>query len=185
MIESFLIMLREGIEAALVIGIMLVVLQKTQRRDLEQPVFWGLGLAIIASIGAAYALKHLPVSEEAYEGLIFWVSGIFVASMMWWVHSQSRVLKRNIESRVYRTIDATGSQGNLKEVLGLGAFAFLMVFREGAETVMFLSAMTLKTDPVLSAIGAVVGLGLAVLFCVMFVRGSLHINLSRFFSITS
>ncbi len=185
MIESFLIMLREGIEAALIVGIILVVLRKTSRRELEFPVYLGIGFAVMASIGAAFALRLLPVNEEAYEGVLYLVSGLFVASMMIWVHRQSATLKHDIESRVYKSVDASGPGGNLRESLALGGFAFLMVFREGAETVMFLSAINLRTDPLMSVIGSVIGLTLAVVFCVMFVKGSLNINLSRFFKITS
>ena len=68
MFESFVIMLREGVEAALVIGIILVVLRRSARRDLERPVFWGLGLACLASVGTAVALNLLPINEEACEG---------------------------------------------------------------------------------------------------------------------
>lgn len=184
MFESFVIMLREGIEAALVIGIIMVVLKRTERRDLERPVFWGLGLAVFASIGAAIGLNRLPLNEEAYEGSLYMVSAVFVASMMWWMHQKAKTLKTEIEKRVFDTIKSTASQQNLKEAWGLGAFAFLMVFREGAETVMFLSAVNLTTDAVLSFIGTLLGLILAIVFCVMFIQGSLHVNLRRFFTVT-
>lgn len=184
MFESFVIMLREGIEAALVIGIILVVLKRTERRDLERPVFWGLGLAVLASVGAAVALHILPINEEAYEGVLYWVSAVFVASMMWWMHRTSKTLRADIEKRVARALGATGAGRSFKEVWGLGGFAFLMVFREGAEAVMFLSAVNLTTDAMLSFIGSVLGLAVAVTFCVLFVRGSLRVNLRRFFIVT-
>lgn len=183
MFESFVIMLREGVEAALIIGIILVVLRRSARRDLEKPVFWGLGLACFASIGAAVALNSLPINEEAYEGALYTVSALFVASMMWWMHRKARTLRADIEQRVRQTM-AVGAQRSHKEIWGLGAFAFLMVFREGAETVMFLSAVNLTTDAMLSFIGTLLGLALAVAFAVMFVRGSLNVNLRRFFWVT-
>ena len=183
MFQSFVIMLREGIEAALVIGIILVVLKQTGRRDLERPVYWGMGLAILASIGAALILRSMPTGEETYEGILYWVSAAFVISMLWWMQRRSRTLRRDIENRVQQTIEAEPKR-NRKEVLGLGAFAFLMVFREGAEAVMFLAAVNLTTDALLSFIGSSLGLIGAILFCVMFVRGSLHVNLRRFFVVT-
>lgn len=184
MFQSFVIMLREGIEAALVIGIMMVALKRMERRDLERSVFWGVGLAILASIGAALALKLLPVNEEAYEGTLYWVSAIFVATMIWWVHRKSRSFRAGIEGRVKRAIESNVSERNMKEIWGLGAFAFLMVFREGAEAVLFLSAVNLSTSALLSFMGSLLGLAAAVIFCVMFIRGSLKVDLQRFFFVT-
>lgn len=181
MFESFVIMLREGVEVALVIGILLVVLKQTGRRDLERIVFWGLGLAVAASVVAAVALDLLVVDEEAYEGVLYWTSAAFVISMIAWMHRRSRTLRATIERQVERAADAGKSA---KEAWGLGAFAFLMVFREGAEAVMFLSAVRLTTDALLSFIGALLGLAAAIAFGVLFVRGSLQIDLRRFFAVT-
>lgn len=184
MFESFVIMLREGIEAALVIGIIMVVIKRMKRRDLERPVYRGLGMAILASIGAAIALNLLPINEEAYEGVLYWVSAAFVASMMWWMHRKSKTLRAEIERRVESVAESASRGRSSKEAWGLGTFAFLMVFREGAEAVMFLSAVNLTTDAMLSFIGTVLGLAAAVVFCVMFIRGSLQVNLRRFFIVT-
>ncbi len=184
MFESFVIMLREGIEAALVIGIIMVVLKRTARRDLERPVWWGLGLAVLASIGAAVALSLMPVSDEIYEGTLYWVSAAFVVSMMWWMHRKSRTLKSEIEKRVKSAVESAASGTGRREAWGLGAFAFLMVFREGAETVMMLGAVNLTTDAMLGFIGTMLGLGAAVVFGVMFVKGSLKVDLRRFFTVT-
>ncbi len=184
MFESFVIMLREGIEAALVIGLILVVLKRTGNRRLERPVYWGVGLAILASLGAAVALSRLPINKEAYEGVLYWVSAAFVTSMLWWMHRNATTLRAEIEQRVGQAVTATSVRWDPKEAWALGAFAFLMVFREGAEAVMFLSAVHLTTDAMLSFIGTLFGLAAAVVFCVMFVRGSLHVNLRRFFLVT-
>lgn len=184
MFESFVIMLREGIEAALVIAIILVAIKRTGRQDLERPVWWGIGTAVLASVGAAVGLSYLPLNEELYEGILYFVSAAFVISMMWWMHVKSRTLGKEIEKRVVDTAQSTASRRSLKEAWGLGAFAFLMVFREGAEAVMFLGAVNLTTNAVLSFIGTVLGLVLAIVFCVMFIKGSLRVNLSRFFAVT-
>ncbi|ODU25447.1 MAG: hypothetical protein ABS95_00080 [Verrucomicrobia bacterium SCN 57-15] len=183
MFESFVIMLREGVEAALVVGILLVVLRQSGRRHLERPVYFGLGLAVVASIGAAVALRLLPLNEEAYEGVLYWVSAAFVGTMMWWVHRNARKLKSQIEQRVRQAVEAVPER-SVREAWGLGAFAFLMVFREGAETVMLLSAVNLTTQAMFSFIGTLLGLAGAVVFGVMFVRGSLHVDMRRFFTVT-
>jgi FTR1 family protein len=174
--------LREGVEAALVVGIMLVVLRRTGRRDLQRAVWWGLGLAVLASVAAAFLLDELIV-DEAYEGALYWVSAAFVGSMMWWMHRKGRGLRKDIESRVHRASEPGPAPG-AREAWALGAFAFLMLFREGAETVLLLKAIKLTTPAMLSFIGTILGLGLSVIFCVMFVRGSLPVNLGRFFFIT-
>lgn len=184
MFESFVIMLREGIEAALVIGIVLVVLKRAGRRDLERPVFWGLGLAVLASVGAAIALQFLPVNEEAYEGALYWVSAVFVATMMVWMHRKGKMLRSQVEGRVRQAMEAGSGGRTSKEGWALGAFVFLIVFREGAEAVMFLAAVNLNTDAILGFVGSVLGLAGAIVFCVMFVRGSLQVDLKRFFAVT-
>lgn len=184
MLESFLIMLREGIEAALIIGILLVVIQRTGRNDLKISVWWGLGVALAASVAAAFMLESLPINEEAYEGMLYWISATFVASMMIWMHRQAGTLKRDITDRVHRTAEAKNRGTGSKEAWGLGIFTFLMVFREGAETVMFLFAINMDTSPLMSLSGVFGGLVLAIGFCILFVNGSLNINLSAFFKVT-
>lgn len=184
MLQSFVIMLREGVEAALVIGIILVALRRTQRKDLERPVWVGLGVAVLASVGAAVALKLLPVTEEIYEGSLYFVSAAFVVTMLWWVHRKARSFRSAIEKRVSSAAESTASGGSRREVWGLGAFAFIMVFREGAETVLFLSAVNLTTEAMLGFIGTILGLAGSIAFGVMFVKGSLKVDLRRFFAVT-
>lgn len=184
MFESFVIMLREGIEAALVIGIVLVVLKRAGRRDLERPVFWGIGLAVLASVAAAIVLHFMPVGDEIYEGTLYWVSACFVVSMMVWMHRKGKMLRSRVEGRVRQAMEAPSGGSLSREGWALGAFVFLMVFREGAEAVMFLAAVHLTTDAILGFIGSVLGLAGAVAFCVLFVRGSLKVDLRRFFAVT-
>lgn len=183
MLESFVVMLREGLEIALVAGIIMVVLRKTGRRDLYLPVFLGLASAAIASVGAAIALSLMPVNKGTYEGALYLVSALFVASMIWWMHSKSKTLGKEIEKKVEGVALSSNNRG-LRESIALGMFAFLMVFREGAETVMFLSAINISAGPVSSLTGAGFGAAVSVVFYVLFVRGSLKVNLQRFFVVT-
>ncbi|TSK09174.1 MAG: DUF2318 domain-containing protein [Geobacter sp.] len=183
MFESFVIMLREGIEGALVLGIIVTLIKRDGRSDLMRPVWTGFSLAVIASVAVAFLMKRelMPVSEEVYEGTLYWTSALFVITMMWWLHRKSKSLKADIENRVVRAMDG---KAGLKEPLAFGAFVFLMIFREGAEAVMFLSAVNLTTDAILSFAGSVLGLAVAMVFYLMFVRGSLKVNLKRFFTVT-
>lgn len=179
MFQSFVIMLREGIEAALVVAIVLVVLKRSGRRDLEQSVFWGVGLAVVASIGAAVAFNY----NDAFQGTLYLISGLFVGGMMWWLHRQTRSLGTGNEQKS-QPAATSGNQRNRKGSWTVGTFAFLMVFREGNAAVRSLGAVNFTTNAMLGFIGSLLGLTLAVVFCVMFVRGSLKVNLRRFFAVT-
>ena len=182
MLESLIITLREGIEAALVVGILLVSLKKMNRQDLSRYVYWGLGAAVAASAVGAVVLQMVVLNEEVYEGVLYLMSAVFVSTMLYWMRQHARTLKTDIETRV-------GTLAIQKKVtsqaMGLFAFSFLMVFREGVETVLFLSAVGLTTEKIFSFIGGLLGLTLAVFFCMAFVKGTVRINLTRFFQIST
>lgn len=179
MFGSFVIMLREGVEVALVVAILLLTLKRTGLDALGRAVWWGVGLAALASVAAAVALTRLPLNEEAYEGALYWTAAAFVVSMMVWMHSRARRMRAEAEAQVRRAAAGRGA------AWALGAFAFLMVFREGAEAVLLLAAVNLTTSGMLSFLGAVLGLAAAVAFGVLFVRGSLRVDLGRFFRVTN
>ncbi|MGD8375014.1 MAG: Fe-S-containing protein [Acidobacteriota bacterium] len=181
MFEAFIITLREGIEAALVIGIILVFLRRSGRAHLQRWVFWGLGAAMAASLGAAAALGRLPINEEAYEGSLMLLAAVFVVSMVAWMWHAGRTMKREIEGRLSKVAARDGAS------IGWGLFAvtFLMIFREGAETVLLLATTRLTTEDLLSTLGALGGLGLATLFGIALVQGSVRIDIGRFFQVTS
>ncbi len=185
MVESLVVTLREGIEAALVIGIILAYLRKTGRDSLKGPVYLGLALAVIASLAVAWLFQAIDFDpeNEFLEGTLFGVAGLFVASMVVWMWRTARGLKGEMEGRL-SAITARTEAGR-GSVLGLLLFTFFMVFREGVETVLFLAAVGLGEDAnPLGFVGAVLGLLLAVFFAILFIRGSLKINLGRFFKVT-
>lgn len=185
MVESLVVTLREGIEAALVIGIILAYLKKTGRDRLRAPVYLGLALAVVASLAVAWLFRTIDLDpeNEYLEGTLFAVAGLFVASMVVWMWRTARGLRGQMESRL--SAIAGGIESGRASILGLLLFTFFMVFREGVETVLFLAAIGLgdEASP-LGFLGAILGLALAVLFAVLFVRGSLRIDLSRFFKVT-
>ncbi|MHB9090892.1 MAG: Fe-S-containing protein [Chloroflexota bacterium] len=185
MVESAIVTLREGIEAALIIGIILAYLRKTGREHLRRPVYAGLVLAIAASVAVAWLFQALGFDpeNEYLEGTMLGVAGLFVASMVVWMWRTARGLRAGMESRL--TSLTAGTSGRLT-AMALLAFTFLMVLREGVETVLFLAAATAgEKGDAYSLVGAVLGLGLATLFAVLFVRGSVRVNLSRFFTVTA
>lgn len=180
--SSLVITLREGIEAALAIGIVLLYLRKTGRQRLAPAVWWGLGLAVLASIAGAWILDRIPVNGEILEGVLMFVAAIFVGTMILWMWKSARGLKKEIENRIEEI--AVQEQEGKGAWMALFLFTFLMIVREGIETVIFLGAVNLTTDAILSFLGGLLGLILAVLFGVFFVRGSIRIDLGRFFKIT-
>ncbi|RMG53747.1 MAG: DUF2318 domain-containing protein [Acidobacteria bacterium] len=180
MLESLVITLREGVEAALIIGIILTYLRKVGRADLSRSVYGGLGLAMGASALGAWALSYIRADEEVFEGAVMLLAAFFVGTMVVWMWHTARHLRGHIERRV----DAFTTDGQSGYSLGLLAFTFLMVFREGVETVLLLSAINLTTEGLMSFFGALLGLGLAVGLAVALFRGTVHMDLGRFFKIT-
>src|SRR3990172_3093503 len=126
MTESLIITLREGIEAALVVGIILAYLKKTDRQSLSSFVYVGIGLAILASLAAAmvfYALEIDP-ENEYIEGAIMGVAAIFVASMVWWLQKTAKNIKGHMEGKLQSLVQE--AKPKKQQGLGLLLFTFLM-----------------------------------------------------------
>jgi FTR1 family protein len=178
LLQAFIITLREGVEAALIIGITLAYLNKIQRQDLRRSVFVALGSAFVASIGAAILLSRFQFSEDLFEGWVMLTAAVFVVTMIIFMMRTGRKLKGEIESKL-GSLAGRGSQ------LGVFLFVFLMVLREGAETVLILSAVSLESSALQSFLGTLLGVFVAILFGVMFVKGTVKINLQKFFRVTT
>ncbi|MCU1311254.1 MAG: iron permease [Candidatus Angelobacter sp.] len=178
MLEALVITLREGVEAALIIGITLAYLAKIGRPELRKTVYAGLVSAFVASIAIAVALSKTNYNPDLFEGWIMLVASFFVVSMVVFMARAAKSLKGDIEKRVGGFADA-GSK------FGIFAFVFLMVLREGVETVLILSAVTLTTNELFAFLGTLIGVALSILFGVTFVRGSMRINLGKFFKVTT
>jgi high-affinity iron transporter len=181
LISSFLVALREGLEAALIIGIVLVSLGRSGRSHLVRFVWIGVGLAVSLSFAAGMALEQWKVSQEAFEGALLLTSAVFVVTMIVWMSRAARHLKKDIETRVHGYARRSG----LAAGLGLGAFVFLMVLREGAELALILRAVELSSQGAFVWIGTLLGLGGAVAVGLLFFQGTLKIPLGRFFKVTS
>ncbi|MEJ2010560.1 MAG: Fe-S-containing protein [Acidobacteriota bacterium] len=181
MFDSLVITLREGVEAALIVGIVLSYLKKAGRDDWNRFVWWGVGAAVAISAAAAYFLQKWAISEDAYEGWMMMLGAVFVASVVVWMMRASKGLRKEIETRI-----STLSIGQSRSgAWGVFAFVLLMVAREGAETAIFLSAVSLQTTELMNFMGAVLGLALAIGLGVAFFKGSIKVNLRKFFSVTS
>ena len=178
MLQAFIITLREGVEAALIVGITLAYLTKIGRRDLRKSVYAALVSAFVASIGVAIALSRFHLNEDVFEGCVMLAASVFVVTMIVFMMRTGRKLKGEIEGK----LESLAGKGS---VFGVFSFVFLMVLREGAETVLMLSAVSLNSTELLSFLGTLLGVIAAIAFGVMFVKGSVRINLQKFFRITT
>ena len=179
MLQTFVIALREGVEAALVIAIAVAYLRKTGRDSLLSSVYRAFGAAVFASLLIAAVLSRLDITEDRYEGPLLLASAVFVLTMVLWMNRHARGLKGEIETGLQQRAASQASRW------GIFLFVFLMIFREGVEMVLMLSALRFDTSGVMEALGVILGLGLAVLFGVSFVRGTIRINLPSFFRMTT
>jgi len=185
MFEALVVTLREGVEAALVVGIIVAFLRREGAERYLGAVWAGIGTATAASLVGALVLYRWAVNEEVFEGLLYLGSAVIVGSMMVWMWRHSHALSGEMKGSLSRILSRGGVREKSASVAsGLFLFTFLMVFREGIETVLFLSALTLSTGGLMAILGVGIGLAAAVAFGVTFVRGSLRVDLGRFFKIT-
>jgi high-affinity iron transporter len=178
MLQALIITLREGVEAALIIGITLAYLNKIGRPELRKTVYAALASAFLGSIGVAIAISRTHLNEDVFEGWIMLAAAFFVVTMVVFMMKTGRKLKGEIEGKV-------GLLAGKDAWFGLFVFIFLMVLREGAETVLILSAVTLNSTELMSFLGTLLGVAGAIAFGVMFVKGSVRINLQKFFRVTT
>ena len=178
MLQALVITLREGVEAALIVGIVLSYLNKIGRPELRRSVYAALAAALVASVGLAVLLASGNFNPDKFEGWVMLAAAVFVVSMIAFMAKASKTLKGDIERKV-GGLAGSGSRA------GIFFFVFLMVVREGAETVLILAGVTFTTSEVMSFVGTLLGVGLSIIFGVMFVKGSIRIDLPRFFRITT
>jgi high-affinity iron transporter len=181
MFEAFIVTLREGVEASLIVGIVFAYLTKIGKNALKPTVFYALGSAVAASVLAAIVIARTQWNSDILEGWVMLAAAFFVISMIWFMHRAARSMKGEIETKVASYV--TGEKGVSRT--GLFFFVFLLVLREGVETVLILSAVTLNSSELLSFTGTLLGIATAVVFGVLFIRGSVKINLQRFFRVTT
>ena len=181
MLSSLLIALREGVEASLIVGIVLVYLNRSGRAALARYVWAAVVCAVLMSGVVAYLLSYWNINEDGFEGVLLLVAAFFVVSMVIWMNRIARKLKKEIEARVEKLAERPESAAGW----GLFLFVFLMVVREGAELALILRAVEFSAQGVNVWIGTLLGLGIAVAVGLFFFKGTLRIPLGRFFAATS
>jgi high-affinity iron transporter len=183
MIPSFLLALREGLEAALIIGIVLGALRKTQHEGLKAAVWWGAASAIVVSIVAAVILYLASVSfegkgEEVFEGITMLLAAGVLTWMIFWMQHQSQNISATLAADVRQA-----ARQHSKRALFL--VAFFAVVREGIELALFLTATSFVSDTQQTVIGALMGLGTVTLLAWALFSSLIKLNLRRFFQISS
>src|SRR6201997_5664820 len=178
MLQAFIITLREGVEAALIVGITLAYLTKIGRAELRKTVYAALVAAFLGSIGVAVVISRTHLNEDVFEGWVMLVAAFFVITMVIFMMKTGRKMKGEIEGKI-------GLLAGNDAWFGLFIFIFLMVLREGAETVLMLASVSLNSTELMSFLGTLLGVMAAIGFGVMFVKGSVRINLQKFFRVTT
>ncbi|MEW6698589.1 MAG: FTR1 family protein [Bacillota bacterium] len=179
---AVLITFREVLEAALIIGIILGYLAKVGENRLARYVWWGTGLALLASAVTGYLFEVLAGgfegrSEEIFEGVVMLVAVGILTSMILWMQRQSRTIKGEIQARVDQAIG-----GNT--VASIAIFAFVSVFREGAETMLFLKAALVSGTQQGVFVGGLAGILGAVLIAWLVFKNAIRLDIRKFFVVT-
>jgi high-affinity iron transporter len=183
MLSTFVIGLREGVEASLIVGIVAAFLRQQERPDALRWMWAGIVLAVAICVAGGVALelvsRRLPQAEqEALETVVGAVAVAAVTFMIVWMRRNARSLRKVLEGQASRAL-AKGS------VVALVAMAFFAVIREGFETSVFLlAAFDSSTNPAAAGGGALLGVLAATAIGYGIYRGGVHLNLARFFRVT-
>ena len=183
MLPTFVIGLREGVEASLIVGIVAAFLRQRGRRDALRWVWAGVAVAVAICVAVGVTLdlvsRQLPqAQQEGLETVVGAVAVIAVSFMVVWMRRHARGLKGSLERDAARAL-AEGS------ALALVGMAFFAVIREGFETAVFLlAAFDASTDPTAAGVGALLGVLAAVAVGYGIYRGGVRIDLARFFRVT-
>jgi high-affinity iron transporter len=183
MLPTFVIGLREGLEAALIVGIVAAFLGRQGRRDAVRQVWIGVAIAVGICVAVGVALQVLSSElpqrqQEGLETVVGLIAVAMVTYMVLWMRRHSRDLKGDLEA-------AAGSALARGSARALVLMAFLAVLREGFETAVFLLATFHASGNATSSwLGALLGIALAVFLGYGIYRGGVRINLSRFFMVT-
>lgn len=183
MLATFLIGLREGLEAALVIGILVAYITRLGRRDVLPRLWAGVGLAVVLAlaIGAVLTFGAYSLTFEAQEiigGTLSLVAVAMVTWMIFWMQKTARTLRSSLEGGIDRAL----AQGGLWALIAIG---FVSVAREGIETTLLLWSMVQSFgDAPVALLGALLGLSAAAVLGWLLARGALRLDLRRFFAWT-
>ena len=180
MIQAFVITLREGLEAFLIVAISLAYLKKTGRASLLPAVHWGIVVSVLLSIAAGLLLAQAS-NQSLWEGVLALTAALLVASLTMHMWRAGKRMKREIEGR----LEASSVKLGRAAFMGVFGFTLLMITREGMETALLMTQLifTVKSTQVVA--GAVAGTLSAGFVAWLWSRYGYRVNLSRFFQVTA
>lgn len=182
MIQSFLITLREGLEAALIVSIILAYLARTRNQGRFGSVWLGVGGAILFSLAVGAIIFALVgelsgKAEEIFEGLAMFTAVAVLSYMVIWMKRQAVNIRTHLEAQVQSALAKSSA-------LALTLLSFVVVGREGLETALFMFSAVRTSTPLQSTAGGLLGLAISVALGYMLYRGSYRLNLRLFFNVT-
>lgn len=179
MLESFLIIFREGLEAFLIIAIMVAYLMNTGKKNLIEPVYWGVGVALLISLTTGWHIAELA-QDPVMEGLLAIAAGILVASLTYVMIKGSK----NIKARISDNIEKNAAKTGMKATIGIFLFTIVMIAREGMETAMMLGALSGAINIGDMVTGAILGFAAVGMIGYLWITQSARINLKLFMQVT-
>jgi high-affinity iron transporter len=180
MLQAFVITLREGLEAFLIVAISLAYLRKSGRSQLIPAVHWGIAVSVVISIGAGYLL-HRAANQALWEGVLALAAAISVASLTIHMWRSARRMKRQIEGH----LESTAMRKGAAAFLGVFGFTLLMITREGMETALLMGTLLFQIQAANVITGAVLGIVLSAFVASLWSRYGHRVNLALFFQVTA
>ncbi len=180
MAQAFVITLREGLEAFLIVAISLAYLRKSGRRDLIPAVHWGIAIAVAISIGASFLFARAQ-NQALWEGVLAIAAALSVASLTVHMWRTARRIKGEIEGHLQTASLRTGTAA----FLGVFGFTLLMITREGMETALLMGTLLFQVKSLSVIAGATVGTLVAAFVAWLWSRYGHRVNLAVFFQVTA
>jgi high-affinity iron transporter len=181
MLQAFVITLREGLEAFLIIAISLAYLRKSDRAELIPAVHWGIATSVVLSIGAAW-LFYQARNQALWEGLLALAAAVSVASLTVHMWRTAKRIKKDIEGHLRTSAMKRGGAA----FLGVFLFTLLMITREGMETALLMGTLVFQMKaPIDLVLGAIGGMAVAAFVASLWSRYGHRVNLGLFFQVTA
>jgi high-affinity iron transporter len=180
MLQAFVITLREGLEAFLIIAISLAYLRKSGRRELIPAVHWGIGISVLLSIGAAYLFQQ-AANQALWEGVLAIAAAISVATLTVHMWRTAKRIKGEIEGHLRTSTEKIGWSA----WFGVFGFTLLMISREGMETALLMGTLLTQVQATMIIVGAVAGTLAAAAVAMLWSRYGHRVNLALFFQVTA
>ena len=180
MLQAFVITLREGLEAFLIIAISLAYLRKSGRRELVPAVHWGIGLSVLLSVAAAYLFQQAS-NQALWEAILALVAAVSVASLTIHMWRTAKRIRSEIEGRLRASTEKAGTAA----WLGVFLFTLLMISREGMETALLMGTLLTQVQTPSIVGGAAAGTLSAAVVAALWSRYGHRVNLALFFQVTA